>query len=351
MRTKLSGRLRFRIQVVLIVIWSGLYVTLCRILRGPLLPSWNLLFEASTHYQKAIYRAVYRFPDIRDGRELVNALVVQVPSLEKVQIEPVSSPIKGAWFRPESLRTERVILYCHGAYAFYAQAEQGFVADVAVATGLPVFAVDYRLTPEHPFPAQLEDAVASYDWLLKLGYRGTDITVMGTSAGGNLCLSLIQQLRDTKHPLPKLAVGVSPWTDLGNSGESIDRNESFDILDRDMIELGASWLIGKDSPENPQISPLHADLRWLPPIYLQAGGREIFIDMIRSFYERARAQGVNIELEVWESMNHVFQAYGDLLPEAREAMQRIAAVIHLNHPPEPPNMGGDEPPSRREYSH
>lgn len=136
MRFKLSGRLRFRFQAVRILIGSGLYVTLRRILRGPLLPSWSLLFEASSHFQKAIYKAVYRFPDVKDGRELVDALVVQVPSLEKVSIEPTSSPTRGAWFRPETFKTERVILYCHGAYAFYARAEQGFIADVAVITGL-----------------------------------------------------------------------------------------------------------------------------------------------------------------------------------------------------------------------
>ncbi|NIO07072.1 MAG: alpha/beta hydrolase fold domain-containing protein [Deltaproteobacteria bacterium] len=95
-----------------------------------------------------------------------------------------------------------------------------------------------------------------------------------------------------------------------------------------MVELVAKWLIGEDSPHNPQISPVHADLRGLPPIYLQAGGREIFIDMIRSFHEKAKAQGVDIEMDVWESMNHVFQAYGDQLPEAVEAMQRIAMVVH-----------------------
>ena len=259
---------------------------------------------------------------------MVDALVVQMPSLDEVSIEPVSSPVKGAWFRPQSHKTERVILYCHSAYAFYAAAEQGFVADVAVITGLPVFAFDYRLTPENPFPAQLEDAFASFNWMIERGIQERDIIVMGTSAGGNLCLSLLLKLRDSRRPLPKMAVCVCPWTDVGNSGDSIDKNERFDTLDRSMLEQGARWLIGEDSSLNPQISPLHADLRGLPPIYLQAGGREIFIDMIRAFYKRAQAQDVEIELEVWESMNHVFQAYRDQLPEAREAMQRIAAIVH-----------------------
>jgi acetyl esterase/lipase len=277
---------------------------------------------------KALYRAVYRLPDIEDGRELIDALVVQVPSLQKVRTEPISSPVKGDWFHPQPMRTDRMILYCHGAYAFYAGAEKGLIADLAVATKLSVFAVDYRLTPENPFPAQLEDALAAYDWLLEFGYAGSDITVMGTSAGGNLCLALILKLRDSGRPSPSLAVAISPWTDIGNSGDSIDKNEAYDILDRSMIEPGAAWFCGGSDPRYPLISPLHANLRGLPPIYLQAGGKEIFIDMIRSFCESAQAQGADIEMDVWESMNHVFQAHGDQLPEAQEAMRQIVAVIH-----------------------
>ena len=328
LRFKLTGRLRFRLHAIVLLIWSGVFVALRRILRGPLVPTWSLQFEVSTYFQKGIYRTVYRLPDIKDGREMVDTLTVESQSLEKVRIEPVSSPVRGTWFRPDSQKTEQVILYCHSAYAFYAKAEQGFIADVAVITGLPVFVFDYRLTPEKPFPAQLEDALASYDWLLKCGFQGRDIIVMGTSAGGNLCLSLLIKLKDSRRPLPKMAVCVCPWTDVGNSGESVDKNERFDTLDRSMIEPGAKWLIGEDSPLNPQISPIHADLRGLPPIYIQAGGKEIFIDMIRDFYERAQAHDVEIKLEAWESMNHVFQAYGDQLPEAREAMQRIAAIVH-----------------------
>lgn len=323
---RLSGGLRFKLRAVLTLVWSGLYVTLRRVLRGPLLPSWDLVFEASSHFQKAIFRAVYRYPDVRDGRALIDALILEGPSLEKVKIEPVRSPVRGSWIRPQTLKSDRVILYCHGAYAFFARAEQGLIADLAVVTELPIFVIDYRLTPENPFPAQLIDAIASYEWLLGLDYREEDIIVMGTSAGGNLCLSLLLELRDSKRPLPRLAMCICPWTDLSNSGESIDKNERFDILDRSMIEKGAQWFIGDDSPQNPKISPIRADLRSLPPIYLQAGGREILIDMIRSFHENAEAQGVDIELDIWESMNHVFQAYGNRLSEAEEALQRIAMI-------------------------
>jgi monoterpene epsilon-lactone hydrolase len=254
--------------------------------------------------------------------------VVHEPSLKKVVVESINSPVKGDWFRPETQLSPKVILYCHGAYAFYAQVERGFIANLATTSKLPVFAVDYRLTPENSFPAQVEDAVASYDWLLELGYQASDIITIGASAGGNLCLSLLLNLRDSRRPLPRLAICISPWTDIGNSGESINKNERFDILDRGMIEKGAKWLVGDNNPQDPQISPLRADLHGLPPIYIQAGQMEIFIDMIQAFYERAGSQQVDIQLEIWESMNHLFQAYGDQLPEAKEAMQRIAAVIH-----------------------
>ena len=328
MRFKLSGRFRIKLQVLSIFIWSSLYVFTRRLFRGPLLPSWSLLFEASTFYQKALFRAAYRFPDIKDGRELVDALVLQGPALDKVRLVPVTSPVRGDWYRPEASKSNRVILYCHGAYAFYAGSEKVFVAELAVTTGLPIFALDYRLTPEHPFPAQLDEALACYDWLLEYGHEAKDIVVMGTSAGGNLCLALMQKLRETNRVLPVLAVALCPWTDISNSGKSIDKNEPYDTLDRGMIEKGARWFAGDKDPQDPMISPLYADPRGLPPIYVQAGERESFVDMIRAYYERGKSQGADITLEVWEGMNHVFQGYGDLVPESKEAMGRIATIVH-----------------------
>jgi acetyl esterase/lipase len=328
MRFKLSGRFRIKLQVLSIFIWSSLYVFTRRLFRGPLLPSWSLLFEASTFYQKALFRAAYRFPDIKDGRELVDALVLQGPALDKVRLVPVTSPVRGDWYRPEASKSNRVILYCHGAYAFYAGSEKVFVAELAVTTGLPIFALGYRLTPEHPFPAQLEDALACYDWLLEYGHEAKDIVVMGTSAGGNLCLALMQKLRETNRVLPVLAVALCPWTDISNSGKSIDKNEPYDTLDRGMIEKGARWFAGDKDPQDPMISPLYADPRGLPPIYVQAGERESFVDMIRAYYERGKSQGADITLEVWEGMNHVFQGYGDLVLESKEAMGRIATIVH-----------------------
>ncbi len=340
MRLKLSGPLRYRLQIILILIRSAVTVILRRTLRGPLVPGWDLQFEASSHFQKALYKAVYRYQDIHDGRRLLDALGVGTPSLDKVAIETLSSPISGEWVRPVSFMKDRVILFCHGGYAFYARAERALAADLSLAAGIPVFSLDYRLTPEHPFPAQLQDAAACYDWLLGLGYQASDIVVLGASAGGNLCLSLLLHLRELNRPLPRLAIALCPWTDIGNSGESIGGNDPYDIIDRGMIEQGASWLLAGQDPRMPLISPIFADLRGLPPVYLQAGGREIFIDMIRAFHACAESQGVDIVLDVWESMNHLFQAYGDQLRESKEALQRIAALVKSEEKSEKPLHAG-----------
>lgn len=331
MNFKLTGSLRFRVQIVLLIIRSGIIVGLRRLLRGPLLPGWDLTFEASTHFQRALYQAVYRFQDIQDGRQLLDTIEVVSPSLGSVSIELVSQPVRGEWFRPKTFRKDRVILYCHGGYAFFGRVERSLVADLAQAAGIAVFAVDYRLTPENPYPAQVEDALACYEWLLGSGFTREQIIVFGSSAGGNLCLSLLLNLRYGNLPLPGLAIALSPWTDIGNSGESIAGNEPYDLLDRGMIEQGAEWFLGGQDPRDPLISPLYADLHGLPPLYLQAGGKELFIDMIRSFHQKAQDQGVNTVLDVWESMNHLFQGYGDRLPDSKDALQRIASLVNRKH--------------------
>ncbi len=322
-----SGRTRFRLLSLGQLLWAGLSVGLRRIIRGPLLPNWPFVLEATTRYQKMLFRAVYRMANISEGRELLDAVLFPSEGMGLVAIEPVDGPIRGAWYKPPATNVEKIILYFHGAYAFFAGAERGFVADIAHATGLPTFALDYRLTPEYPFPAQREDAIACYDWLLESGHQAEDIIVMGSSAGGNLCLSLLLALRDSGRPLPLLAVCICPWTDIANSGESVDRNDSFDTLERNMLEIGARWFVGEGSPQEAHISPLRADLGGLPPVYLQAGTSELFYDMICDFDARVREFGGKIELDDWKNMNHLFQAYGNRLKEAREAMNRIVEVV------------------------
>jgi acetyl esterase/lipase len=152
--------------------------------------------------------------------------------------------------------------------------------------------------------------------------------VAGDSAGGNLALALLVALRDAQTPLPALAICISPWTDLANSGESMANNQIYDWPQKRMPEKWAEWLCNGDNPQNPLISPIHADLHGLPHIFIQAGETEILFDMIRQFADSAKRQGADVVLEVWENMNHDFQAYGDSVPQSHAALSHIGRVVH-----------------------
>jgi epsilon-lactone hydrolase len=186
---------------------------------------------------------------------------------------------------------------------------------------------DYRLTPEHHFPAQLEDALAAYRWLLKRGQDPGRLIVMGDSAGGNLVLAVLQALRDAHEPLPALGVCLSPWTDVESAYESMSTNEAYDWVNRAEVAQFRTWFVGEHSSTDPLVSPIHADLRGRPPLYIQAGCAEILIDMIRDFTSIAHEQGAQVELEVWEQMNHDFQAYGTAMPQSAQALRRLGQVI------------------------
>ncbi len=194
------------------------------------------------------------------------------------------------------------------------------------------FALDYRLIPEHPFPAQLEDAKAAYHWLVENGVDPKRLVVIGDSAGGNLVLALLLALRDSNEPRPALGICLCPWTDVNNSGESMTRNEKYDWVEKRMADKWAQWFLKGADPRNPLISPLYANLGGLPPLYIQAGGSEILYDMICAFAERARAQQANVKLDVWENMNHDFQAFGDATPSSREALRRIGEWVDRHVP-------------------
>ena len=266
-----------------------------------------------------------------EGREYENSLVFTSPAIDEVDIKPITAPVKGHWYNPKSGANVVTVLYLHGGgYAYYSKSHETLISLVTLAAQSQTFALDYRLIPEHPFPAQLEDTLSAYQWLLDTGIKPEHLVVMGDSAGGNLTLALLLTLRDSKLPLPVLGICIAPWTDVGNSGNSLQENEPFDWLQKRMPIQWAEWLCKDTDPQNPIVSPINANLQGLPPLYVQAGDAEILYDMIRSFYEKAQAQGVNIKLDIWRNMNHDFQAFGDLIPESKEALLRIGQVIKEN---------------------
>lgn len=325
---QLNGRWSYRIRSVLVLYWSLLYVFAARLVRGPRLPGWTWLFEVAIHFLRRQTITAFDMQSPAESREYADALVFHSPAVEQVRIKPVTAPVKGHWFEPKSGVRDVTVLHLHGGgYAYYATAHHNLIALVTLAAKSKTFALDYRLIPEHPFPAQLEDALAAYRWLLASGTLPERLVVIGDSAGGNLVLALLLSLRDSLSPLPALGICIAPWTDVANPGDSMSGNEAYDWVEKRMADKWAEWFCKGKDPGNPAISPVQADLKGLPPIYMQAGSAEILHDMICAFAEKARAQGADVTLEVWQNMNHDFPAFGDTIPESREALQRIGEVI------------------------
>ncbi|MGE5269044.1 MAG: alpha/beta hydrolase [Thiohalocapsa sp.] len=199
---------------------------------------------------------------------------------------------------------------------------------IAEATRAQVWLADYRLAPEHPFPAALDDAVAAWHGLLSLGADPRQVTVIGDSAGGGLALALALRLRDEGQELPAALVALSPWTDLALSGDSLRRNAAADPMLCAAIagDFAACYLAGAD-PRNPYVSPLYGDPAGLPPTLIQVGSDEVLRDDAVRMAARMRAAGCPVELEMWPRMPHVWHAFAAVMPEARQAIARIGSFV------------------------
>lgn len=218
----------------------------------------------------------------------------------------------------------RTILYLHGGgYVIgSARGHRVLTASLAQATGAPVFALDYRLAPEHPFPAALHDVVAAYRQLLAGGRQASQIVMAGDGAGGGLVLAAAHALRDVGLPLPAALVLISPWLDLTLAGKSIASQAKADpLLSRRTLASWADHYRGELSGDHPGCSPLFGDHRGLPPVLAQVGSDEI----LRSDTERLAADAPVVEVESYDGLWHVFQIHAGLLPSADEALSRIAS--------------------------
>ncbi len=228
-----------------------------------------------------------------------------------------------------------VILYLHGgAYALGSvSVHREFLSRLAKACQTKVLAIDYRLAPEHPFPAALEDTLGAYHWLISEGYDPASIVIAGDSAGGGLALAALLSLRDSNAPLPACAVCLSPWLNLSYTRET-GNNNNDPVLNPAILSTFAHLYAGQADPCSPLISPLFADLHGLPPMLIQAGTNEILIDEIEQLCEKARQSGVAVELDRWPGLFHVFQIV-PILPETKRSLEKIAHFIgrKIGHSP------------------
>ena len=238
--------------------------------------------------------------------------------------------LPAAWLGPEGTFDDKIILYLHGGGYVSGSINSHLILCLPMTQALKrnILLPEYRLAPEHPFPAALEDALASYRWLLREGYSPQNIVIAGDSAGGGLGLATTLALRDAGEPLPAAVVCLSPWTDLTNSGQShITKAAVEPVLKTDVLKQWAAWYANSTPFTHPLVSPAYADFHGFPPLLIQVGSDEVLLDDARRLAEKARADGVDVTLRIWDGMWHVWHALGGLTPESTQAVEEIHTFL------------------------
>ncbi|MBI3757006.1 MAG: alpha/beta hydrolase [Deltaproteobacteria bacterium] len=253
------------------------------------------------------------------------------PSAGETKCTPVNAGgVPAEWIAAAGAADDRVILYLHGGgYVMGSIAtHREMVARLSKASGARALVVDYRLAPEYPFPAAVDDATAAYRWLLSQDVKPSRIVVAGDSAGGGLTLATLVALRDAKTPLPAAGVCLSPWVDMEGTGASMTTRAKADpvVQKQGLLGMAQLYLGGKD-PKSPLAAPLHADLRGLPPLFIQVGDSETLLDDSTRFAEKAKMAGVKVDLEIWPEMPHVWQLFAPFLPEGQQAIDKIGQFV------------------------
>jgi len=288
-------------------------------------PANQMLFEML----RGIPRGAARDP-LRARAEFVRltSLFTVPADVRRERVDAGGVPAE--WFVAPGADAGRVLLYLHGgAYVMGSpDTHRELIARLARATGARVLAADYRLAPEHACPAAVHDAAAAYRWLLAGGARPERIVIGGDSAGGGLTVAALVALRDAGTPLPAGGVCLSPWVDLEGIGASMAGNVETDpIVERASLQRMAAAYLGGADPRTPLAAPLYADLRSLPPLLVHVSAAEALYDDAVRLAERARAAGVEVALEPWDGMVHVWHMFASLLPEGAEAIARVGAWV------------------------
>jgi acetyl esterase/lipase len=241
----------------------------------------------------------------------------------------LAGQVSAEWVRAPKSKDNHVILYFHGGAYFSGSiiTHRDYAARLAMATEMCVLLVDYRLAPEHPYPAAVEDAVEVFQWLLDEGYDPTKMIIAGDSAGGGLALATLVSLRDAGVILPAGAVCLSPWIDLTLAGESMTNKETVDFICRpDVLRQSAQMYAGNHDLKTPLISPLFADLQNLPPLLIHVGTEETLLDDSTRLAAWAGEAGADVDLHIWPGMFHMFQLVG-YLPEAKKVLVTVRDFV------------------------
>lgn len=289
-------------------------------------PNWNVEFEIGIRFWRHQFTKAMLHADITKGRQIFDSLQTETDDKYAVKVEKCAAP-NGRWHIPEAASKGATVLYFHGGgYTFHGAVSQRFANMLAHHTDLPLFAPDYRLTPEHAHPAQAEDALAAWHYVTAKT-PANRVIVIGDSAGGHMALTLLQTLKAHTLEQPALCIGLCPWTDIGARGDSLRGNDAYDLVQGWMALQFGEWLDPDGKFGREALSPISFNYAGLAPIYLQTGGREILRNMIHDFAKAQVQNEADILLDEWPDMPHDFQAYDSFRDSSKEALCRIRQVI------------------------
>ncbi|MGO9383973.1 MAG: alpha/beta hydrolase [Mycobacterium sp.] len=258
------------------------------------------------------------------------------PAEPDITSEPiVANGVNAAWISAPGAPDDRAVLYLHGGGYIMGSlnTHRDMMGRISRAAQTRVLGLDYRLAPEHPFPAAVDDTVAGYRFLLDQGLPSARLAIAGDSAGGALTLAALVAGRDAGFPMPAAAVCLSPFLDLEGTGESITTRANVDpIATPEVIDVWAKAYLAGADPRTPLANPLYADLAGLPPLLIQVGDHEVLLDDSTRLAERAQAAGVQVKLEIWREMIHRWHSYAAVLPEGQQAIEDIGAFLREQIP-------------------
>ncbi|WP_208605601.1 alpha/beta hydrolase [Rhizobium aegyptiacum] len=280
---------------------------------------------------------------LQERRAAFARLMDTMPGPTRIQVRQVDADgVDGELMWPARLHHpigKRVILYIHGGgFSGGSVRTHGlFAGSLAKAASSDVLLINYRLIPEYTYPAQINDALTAYRWLLDNGYRNENVVVAGDGAGGNIALETVLRQKQAAKPLPAAVIALSPITDLAATGGSMTSNAGSDpLVDKAWVETLRKAYLGSRSATDPQASPLYADMTGFPPLLLQVGSGEALLDDTLRLADKARREGVDVTTEVWPGMPHQWQLFPAMLDDADRSSQNIAefAIRHFADKPE-----------------
>lgn len=269
---------------------------------------------------------------VAEKRAMMEELSERFPTPDDALVESVSANgVPAEWVAAPGANLNRQVLYLHGGG--YVQgspnSHRSLGYNLSKASDARVLMLDYRLAPEHVFPAAVDDAVAGYKWMLSQGAHPSKIVIGGDSAGGGLTISALVAVRDAGLPLPAGGLCISPWTDLSQSGDSIVLREQEDpMLNAESLQWFADHYLGDTDPETPLASPIHADLSGLPPLLVQVGTSEVLYDDSTRLAEKAQLAGVSVTLKPWAEMVHVWHIFSPLITQGQDAVAEAGQFIN-----------------------